>query len=117
MPNPPKVVEVITSGVPELVREVHVFDSTREHIKTKHRREYERWEDVRATIEDPTRVHKSKTHPTSIIFVNDKATSPGGDPMRVPVKVMSTDIGIMSTANFTSAKDQGDLLWVSSDAT
>lgn len=117
MPNPPKVVEVITSGVPGLVREVHIFDSTKEKIRTKHRREYERWEDVRATIEVPTRVHKSKTHPKSIVFVNDNATSPGGDPMRVPVKVMSTDIGIMSTAHFSSARDQGALLWTRSDAT
>ena len=117
MPNPPKVVEVITSGVPDLVREVHVYDSTREHIRNRHRREFERWEDVRGTIEAATRIHKSKTHPTSIVFVNDNATSTGGDPMRVPVKVMSTDIGIMSTAHFTRTKDQGDLLWTRSDAT
>ena len=106
-----KIVEIVSSGVPELVREVYIYDTTKEKIRQKHPREYENWVSVVGTIESPTRVHKSKTHDRSIVFINDAATSPGGDPMRVPVKVMSDGTGIMGTAHYSSSKDQGILLW------
>jgi hypothetical protein len=106
-----KIVKVITSGVPDLVREVQIYDSVLEHIKENHPEEFRRIDEVYSTIQGPTRVHQSKTRENAIVFVNETCVSTGGDPLRVPVKVYSDGSGIMSTANFTSSKDQGELLW------
>jgi hypothetical protein len=106
-----KFIRTIVSGVPELVREVYLSEETDRHIREHHPTEYKRFSDIVQAVEKPTRVHKSKVHPTAVVFVNDRSTSTDGDPLRVPVKVYSDGTGIISTAHFSSAATQGPLLW------
>jgi len=111
-----RVVRVVTSGVPQLVQRVEIYDSVLRHIEEQHPEEFRRILDVYSTIAEPTRVHQSRTHSRSILFVSDDFVSTGGDPLRVPVKVFSDGTGIMTTAYFTSSKDQGELLWSETNA-
>jgi hypothetical protein len=110
-----RIVQVVTSGAPQLVQRVHIYDSVLRHIEENHPEEFRRILDVYATIEGPTTVHQSRTHSRSIVFVNEGFVSTGGDPLRVPVKVFDDGTGIMSTAYFTSSKDQGEILWSKTD--
>jgi len=113
-----RVVKVIPSGVPELYPDVKIYDTTLEKIRAKHPEEYARLQEIYQTIQAPTRVHKSKTNPRSITLLNSNATSAAGDPLRVPVKIVSDTSAIMTSAYFTEVNDQGPLLWpISSDKT
>jgi hypothetical protein len=108
----PKIVRVVTSGFPQFVQRVNVYDTVLEHISEKHPEEFSRINEIYSTIEGAaTRIHQSRTNERAIVLVNDDCVSTGGDPIRVPVKVYDDGIGIMSTANFTGSKDQGELLW------
>lgn len=111
MPDDPKVIKVVTSGIPELYPDVCIYDTTLEHIKGGHPEEFSRLSDVYSTIERPDRVHQSKTNPRSVLLINDTCTSDGGDPLRVVVKVVSGTEAIMSTAYFSASTEHGQLLW------
>lgn len=103
---------MVESGVPELYPNVAVYDSTLEHMREGgHLQELERIDDVYSCISDPDKVYKSKTHPRSVVAVSETFTSPGGDPLRVPIKVVSPTEAIMSTAHYSGSKDQGELLY------
>lgn len=106
-----KVVKVVTSGVPDLYPDVNIYDSTLEHIKSNHPEEFSRLDIVYQTIENPHRVHKSKTHSRSVTLINEECISTGGDPLRVAIKVVSDSEAIMSSAYFSECTDQGQLLW------
>lgn len=108
-----KVVEVVTSGVPSLYMDVEIYDTVLEKIEANHPVEYAHLDDVKATIRDPHRVHRSKTRPeTSVVLLNTDVTSTGGDPLRVVVKnVASNGTSLMATAHFSSSQDQGELLY------
>lgn len=107
-----KVIRVVTSGVPGHYPDVQIYDSTIAKLKDKHPEEHSRIDEIYDTIAKPDRIHKSKTHPTSITLINETSTSQGGDPLRVAVKLTSDgNAAIMSTAHFTSSSDQGQLLW------
>ena len=111
-PSNPKFIRAITSGVPELVREVYLSAETDAHIRNDHPAEYRRFGEIVQAVEDPTRIHRSKTNPIAIVFINDRSTSTEGDPLRVPVKVYADGTGIISTAHFSSTSNQGTLLWM-----
>ena len=117
MSDKSKVIKVVTSGVPELYPDVNIYDTTLEHIKDDHPEEFSHLDIVYQTIEKPHRVHKSKTNPRSVILINEECTSASGDPLRVPIKVISATEAIMSTAYFSSSTDQGPLLWSKQDET
>lgn len=106
-----KIIKVIASGVPELYPPVDIYDTTLEHIKDNHPEEFLRLDEVYSTIEQPDRVHKSKTHPRGLTLINDSCTSSSGDPLRIAIKVVSSTEAILSTAHFSSATDQGQHLW------
>jgi hypothetical protein len=108
-----KVIKTVVSGFTSFVEKVDLYDSTLAHIEKYHPEEYKRLPEIIATIEgSATRIHKSKTHPTSIVLVNDNVTSSAdGDPLRLPIKIYDDKSGILSTAHFTSSTDQGPLLW------
>ncbi len=85
-----KIIRILTSGVPELVSYVEVYSTLLEKLKEKHPEELERFEEVAGTVEQPskkTKIHKSKTHEKSIVFVNPDISSNSGDPVRIPIKV------------------------------
>jgi hypothetical protein len=118
MPEPgelhatPQVVKTITCGLPQFIKTVQVHDTTLAHIRDKHPQEFALIDQVYATIENSaTSVHQSKTNERSLVFVNTGVTSEHGSPLRVPIKRISNDIGILQTAHFSDAKDQGPLLW------
>lgn len=112
-----KVVKVVSSGFPQLVQRVNIYNSVLDKIREKHPEEFSPIDEVYSTIEgDATRIHKSRTNASAVVFVNDEATSTSGDPLRVPVKIYADGSGIMSTAHFTSSKDQGELLWSKANA-
>lgn len=115
MPPKRKVVETVTSGAAEVVREVVIHDTTVEHIREDHPNEYARWPDVVGTIAAPTHVHRSKTRESSVTFLNERVTSRRGHPLRVAVKLVGDGTGIMSTAHFSKSKDRGELLWSEAD--
>jgi hypothetical protein len=107
-----RIVRVITSGFPEFVREVDIYDSTIAHIKEDHPSDFERFDQVISTIEgDATSIHESRTVKSAVVFVNAEVKNSSGDPLRVPVKVFSDGTGIMSTAYCADAKEHGELLW------
>lgn len=114
MPDDRKVIKTINCGFPEFVEKVDLYDSTLAHIEENHPEEARRLPEIISTIEgDATSIHKSKTHPTAIIFVNENSTrESNGDPLRIPVKVYGENKpGIISTAYFSGSSDPGPVLW------
>ena len=110
-----KVVKIVTSGVPHLYPDVHIYDTVLSHISDNHPEEHSRLDDIYQTIEKPDLIYQSKTHNTSVILVNTSSTSASGDPLRVIVKNVSDGTALMSTAYFTSSANQGLLLWTLND--
>jgi hypothetical protein len=107
----PSVIRTLKSSTPDLYPDVTVYDSTLEHMRAGgHLQELARIEDVFSCISDPDKVYKSKTHPKSVLAVSESMTSPSGDPLRVPIKVLSSTEAIMTTAYFASG-EHGELLY------
>lgn len=107
-----KLIKRVPSGVPELFPDVEVYDTTLLHLaEAGHHQELARIDEVYECISAPERVYKSKTHDRSIVVVNGNLRSPGGDPIRIPIKIVSAEQAIMSTAHFSSSADHGELLW------
>ena len=113
MGDNPKIIFTITSGFPQYVREVDIYDSTLAHIRENHPLEYEKLAEIISTMEGrATHIFGSRTSNTAVVFVNQDVVHPTtGDPMRVPVKVFVDGTGIMSTAYYAAASTHGETLW------
>jgi hypothetical protein len=116
VPTKPIIVQTVASTFTTYVQKVEVYDTVLDKLRTKHPREYEKLPEIYKTIEgNATHIHRSKTHDSSIVMVNQSLCDPNGDPLRIPVKVFDDGTGIMSSAYFSAASDHGELLWSEDD--
>lgn len=112
MPDNRKIVKSVSSGFPQYVRNVAVYDSVLEHVAIQHPEDFQKLDGVYKTIEsEATAIHQSRTNPAAVIFVNTNITNSSGDPLLVPVKVYEDGTGIMSTFYCADRRDPGPLLW------
>jgi hypothetical protein len=58
-----------------------------------------------------TSVHSSRTNAKSVVFVDSDTTNYSGDPLRVPVKSIGSNTGIITSAYFASSKSHGIEIW------
>lgn len=124
--TPRKVIKVLPSGVPEIFPDVEVTEQLLFHVEQDHEEEFSRFEDVQTTVADPTWIYQSKTQPKSVVLIKDGFASTSGDPLRVAIKRANLDgtpivgedgtaVSIMTSAHYSSSKDQGDLIWTKPD--
>ena len=102
MAKKPKVVRTVESGVPGIYPAVTIYDEVLNHIETGHPEEFSRIEEVYSTIKSPDAVYRSRTNPKSVLLHNRASTSSSGDPLRVVVKVVSSDEAIMTSTYFAA---------------
>ena len=98
-------VTIQTSVIPE-VSEVRIYESTIQHV-IDHHPEIGRnihlpvfRAAVHSTLENPTSVEPS--HNNSFVFVDENTTDVRGQPLRVPVRVVTGTSARMKTAYFAS---------------
>lgn len=107
---------VQVSCVPGL-NEVRVYEETLQHVLENHPEISRTFvgapsfnHAVDVTISDPTFVEKS--YANSVVFVNESMTNWDGQPLRVPVKVLSEfQSGYMKTAFFGTTDAPGEFVY------
>ncbi len=64
-------------------------------------------------ISDPTHVEQSR--PNAFVFVDETTTNAGGDPLRVPVKLIEGTSGLVKTAYFALTTGSAEIIWRRTD--
>ncbi len=106
------VVKKVKSGAPDIYPDVDIYDSTLTHISEEHADAYAHLESIYESIENPPLIYKSRTNKRSVLVVNKQIVNKHGEPLRIPIKVVSSTEAIMSTALFASSNHyDGELLW------
>jgi len=112
--KPRKLVKTVPSRLQDIYPDVQVYQDELDHSLRDQRDLLIQAEQIFSTIENPTAVHRSKTHPAGMLLVNSDIVSTAGDPLRVAIKVLrdgNTADAFLSTAHFASSKNHGELLW------
>ena len=105
---------ILIPGLSSLT-EVRLYDETWDHITTEHPEFKMELPSQRTALEDavakPTTIHASTTDPEkSVVIVSDLFTY-SGDPVVVPVKLVTGTSGRVATAYFSGSTYPGRILW------
>ena len=107
----------IDSTVIDEVSQVRFYEETVDHINEQHPEVKVELPSifgaVTSTLTNPTHVERS--YGTSYVFVDANSTNASGDPLRVPVKVISGTSSVVKTAFFASTTGERDIIWRESD--
>ena len=108
---------IISTNILTHLKEVRLYDDTVEHVKDEHPEVPIELPSVRDAIERavamPTHVEASRTNPRSVVFVDADSMNKGGDPLRVPVKMVEGTLsGRVQTAYFGSTSSSVTVVWV-----
>ncbi|MGE7367923.1 hypothetical protein ACQKKX_02480 [Neorhizobium sp. NPDC001467] len=105
---------IIYTSVLSTAMEIRLYEETVEHVKNHHPEvpiELPSIESaVAQTIVNPTHVEVS--YGNSYVFVDIDSTNASGDPLRVPVKMITSDSGRVKTAYFASTNGTPELAYV-----
>jgi len=107
---------IVETGVIPDITSVRIYDSTLHHVVVHHpeinRNVYlpSFQEAISKAIKNPSYV-ESNANTRSYVFVDNDTTDVRGQPLRVPVKVVSETSGRMKTAYFAEKTNPGPLLY------
>lgn len=97
--------KIIRTEVLSNVTEVHLYEETIEHVKSNHPEVPIELPSIDASVENaivnPTHVEVSYNN--SYVFVDANSTNSSGDPLRVPIKVVTGTSGRVKTIFFGTA--------------
>jgi hypothetical protein len=103
---------VSVSVIPE-VTEVRLYDDTIEHVRTRHPEVPALLPSVEFAVFDTLRnpTHVEKSYESSYVFVNARATNRSGDPLRVPVKIVSGTSARVKSFYFATPSTKPTIVW------
>ncbi|MCF6122505.1 MULTISPECIES: hypothetical protein [Mesorhizobium] len=104
---------ISTDAVPGL-KEVRLYESTIEHVKTEHPEVPVELPSIEiavgSAISNPTHVEKS--YGNSVVFVDTESTNATGDPLRLPVKLVGDGTsGRVKTFYFAETTGDRELVY------
>jgi len=104
--------KAIPSRVFPAVVEVRIYQDTIEHIRNNHPEIPVELPSFQQAIENaithPSWIESSR--PNTYVFVDKRSSNRSGDPLRVPVKIVSGTSGRVLTAFFASSPSQSVML-------
>lgn len=104
--------KIIRTSVLSNVTEVHLYDETIDHVKSNHPEVQIDLPSIATSVENaivnPTHVEESYNN--SYVFVDGLTTNSSGDPLRVPVKLVSGTSARVKTVFFGTAAPK-PIIW------
>jgi len=105
------------SGILDVLKEVRFYDETIAHIEGNHPEVPINLPSLQLAVENavsqPTHVEES--YGNSVVFIDASSTNASGDPLRVPVKIVTEGTGRVKTVLFASSTASRKVLWRRSD--
>lgn len=110
--------KTFTTAAAGALVEVRLYDETLDHVRSEHPEVPIELPSMLAAIESaiasPTVVEQS--HSNSVVFMDTTTTNQSGDPLRIPVKLVTETSGRIKTVLFASPPTQGNALGKKDDA-
>lgn len=105
------------SDILDVLKEVRFYDETVAHVEDNHPEIPINLPSLQIAVENavsrPTHVEES--YGNSVVFIDALSTNASGDPLRVPVKIISEGTGRIRTVLFASSTASRKILWRRSD--
>lgn len=107
--------KLIKTAIFSSVTEVRFYDETLDHIQEEHPEVPillpSIYEAVSKGLIQPTHIEASRTHANSYVFVDATSTNASGDPLRIPVRVVSGTSGRLTTVLFATGSVSATVIW------